>query len=64
VLLQIVYEGAHPWQKQAIAQGQDAQWRGRPLISLKHDPEPSVSETRRNLPGWHSDQPGSCQKPH
>jgi hypothetical protein len=61
VLLQKIYEGAHLRQKQAVAQGQDAQWRGRPLIGLEHSPKPSVSETMRNLPGWHSDEPGPCQ---
>jgi hypothetical protein len=50
VLLQEVYEGAHLRQKQAVAQGQDAQWRGRPLIRLEDNPKPSVSETMRNLP--------------
>ena len=52
VLLQKVHEGAHLRQKQAVAQGQDTQWRGRPLIGLEHNPEPSVSETMRDLPGW------------
>jgi hypothetical protein len=33
----------------------------RPLIGLEHNPKPSVSETMRNLPGWHSDEPGPCQ---
>jgi hypothetical protein len=61
VLLQKVHEGAHLRQKQAGAQGQDAQWRGRPLIGLEHNPEPSVGETMRNLPGWHPDEPGPCQ---
>jgi len=61
VLLQKVYEGAHLRQEQAVAQGQDAQWRGRPLISPEHNPEPSVSEIMRNLPGRHSDEPGPCQ---
>jgi hypothetical protein len=60
VLLQKVHEGAHLRQQQAVAQGQDAQWRGRPLIGLKHDPEPSVSGTMRNLPGRHPDEPGPC----
>jgi hypothetical protein len=32
-----------------------------PLIGLEHNPEPSVCETMRNLPGWHSDQPGPRQ---
>ena len=61
VLLQEVYEGAHLRQEQAVAQGQDAQWRGRPLIGPEHNPEPSVSEIMRNLPGRHSDEPGPCQ---
>src|ERR1700730_3246013 len=57
VLLQKVHEGAHFRQKQAVAQGQDAQWRGRPLIGLEHNSKPSVSETMRNLPGWRLDEP-------
>ena len=61
VLLQKVYEGAHLGQKQAVAQGQDAQWRGRPLIGLEHNPKPSISETMRNLPGRNLDEPSSCQ---
>ena len=61
VLLHKVYEGAHLRQKQAVAQGQDAQWRGRPLIGLEHNPEPSVSEKIRNLPGRHPDEPGPRQ---
>ena len=61
VLLQKVYKGAHLRQKQAVAQGQDAQWRGQPLIGLEHNPKPSISETMRNLPGRHSDEPGPCQ---
>jgi hypothetical protein len=42
-------------------QGQDAQRRGRPLIGRKHNPEPSVGDTMRDLPGWHLDEPGPCQ---
>jgi hypothetical protein len=61
VLLQKIHEGAHLRQNQAVAQGQDAQWRGRPLIGLEHDPKPSVSETMRNLPGWRLDEPGPRQ---
>ena len=61
VLLQKIHEGAHFRQKQAVAQGQDAQWRGRPLIGLEHNLEPSVSEKLRDLPGWHLDEPGPRQ---
>src|SRR5579863_9654321 len=61
VPLQKIYEGAHLRQEQAIAQRQYAQWRGRPLIGLEHNPKPSVSETMRNLPGGHSDEPGPRQ---
>src|ERR1700722_2183017 len=59
--LQKVCKGAHLRQKQAVAQGQDAQWGGRPLIGLEHNPKPSVSEIMRNLPGRHSDEAGPCQ---
>jgi hypothetical protein len=58
-LVQKVYEGAHLRQKQAVARDQDAQWRGRPLIGLEHNPEPSVCETMRNPPGRHRRRPGS-----
>src|ERR1700733_11186861 len=61
LLLQEVYEGTHLRQEQAVAQRQDAQWRGRPLIGLEYNPESSVSKTMRNLPGWHSGEPGPCQ---
>jgi hypothetical protein len=61
VLLQKINEGAHLGQKQAVAQGQDAQWRGRPLIGLEHDPEPSIGETMCDLPGWRLDEPGPRQ---
>ena len=61
VLLQKIYEGAHLRQKQAGARGKDAQWRGRPLIGLEHNPEPSVGETMRNLPRRHQDEPGPRQ---
>src|SRR3984957_17732402 len=61
VLLQKIYEGAHLRQQQAGARRQDAQRRGPPLISLEPNPEPSVGDIMRNLPGRHSDQPGSCQ---
>src|ERR1700727_1681527 len=61
VLLQKIYEGAHLRQTQAVAQGEDAQWRGRPLIRLEHNLKPSVSHKMRNLPGRHSNEPGPCQ---
>src|ERR1700730_11408788 len=61
VLLQKIHEDPHFRQKQAVAQGQDAQWRGRPLIGLEHNHESSVSETMRDLPGWYLDEPGPCQ---
>ena len=63
VLLQEVYEGAHLRQEQAVAQGQDAQWRGRPLIGPEYNPESSVREIMRNLPGRHSNESGPCQSP-
>ena len=61
MLLQEIHEGAHLRQKQAGAGGQDAQWRGWPLVSLEHNLKPSVSEMMRNLPGRYSDEPGPCQ---
>ena len=62
VLLQKIYEGAHLRQEQAVAQGEDAQCRGWPLKRFEHYLEPSVGEMIRNLPGWHSDESGTCQR--
>jgi hypothetical protein len=39
-LLQKIYESAHLREAQAVAQGEDAQWRGRPLIGLEYNPKP------------------------
>src|ERR1700750_71560 len=61
VLLQKVYESTYFRQKQTVAQGQDAQWRGRTLIGIENNPEPSVSKTMGNLPGWHPNEPDPCQ---
>src|SRR5215831_6306 len=61
VSLQKIHKGAHFWQAQSVAQYQDTQWRGRTLVSLQHNPQPTISRKTGNLPGWHSDKPDSCQ---
>jgi hypothetical protein len=50
VPLRKIDEGAHLRQEQAVAQGEDAQGRGRPLKSFEHHLKPSVGEMMRNLP--------------
>jgi len=49
-LLQKIYESAHLREAQAVAQGEDAQWRGRPLIGLEYSPKPPIGEKVRHLP--------------
>jgi hypothetical protein len=58
--LQKVDKGAYLWESQSVAQRQASQWRGRTLISPKHNLQPAVSKKIGNLLGWYADEPDTC----